>query len=612
MRSEMIEFLRFGDATGILRKGERYLAVSGTKPVRQPVTNYGHAEFLKNLVKLRYINTTSDQERNAALERTAAEATNMLGVSSLSVDPVQIDLVISASELWLLPFEAASDSEGNPLFVQKDNTLVLTRRIRHEFTEQKHAWSPVPRVALISASPRWAGPPVPLERHKEAIRASLKAWVEPLAGFDGIPDDRGVLCTLDQATPETLRAMFEKAQEKPFTHVHILAHGVQTKDEDLFSVQMGFALATTEEQAFDAEYLLDVLRAQGTLPHVVTLAICDGASSANTIVPYESIAQKLHMGGIPIVVASQLPLTFDGSVLMTREFYTHLSGEDVRTSLHRTRVVLYEQREQLRSHDWMSMVAYVQLPEGYSDYLGDIRLESCLAKLKTAQRWAEQIERNGEGKQEVFVRVSESLHERIVELRKYLNESPKATWYQENAGLLGSAYKRLAELLAIRRRNDQSMPADKIREVLQQAYMAYKQGYEHNFSHHWTGVQCLSLEAVLTGVLAKPGYWHAAMQAAELDAEELAEYWAWGSLAELRLLGAYCAKQGGVEEALRAIRMLKERVAKTNKKPDAIESTRRQLNHYVTWWTKANGFFLQAETDLSVPARLLIEELNSP
>lgn len=279
---------------------------------------------------------------------------------------------------------------------------------------------------------------------------------------------------------------------------------------------------------------------------------------------------------------------------------------------HRTRVALYEQREQLRSHDWMSMVAYVQLPEGYSDYLGAIRLESCLAKLKTAQRWAEQIERNGEGKQEVFGRVSESLHERIAELRKYLHESPKATWYQENAGLLGSAYKRLAELLAIRGRNDQSMPADKIREALQQAYMAHRQGYEHNFSHHWTGVQCLSLEAVLTGVLAKPGYWHAAIQAAELDADKLAEYWAWGSLAELRLLGVYCAKQGGVEEAMRAIRMLKERVAKTNKKSDAIESTRRQLNHYVTWWTQANGFFLQAETDLSVPARLLIEELNSP
>ena len=35
MRSEMMEFLRFGDPTGILRKGDPYLAVSGRNPVRE-------------------------------------------------------------------------------------------------------------------------------------------------------------------------------------------------------------------------------------------------------------------------------------------------------------------------------------------------------------------------------------------------------------------------------------------------------------------------------------------------------------------------------------------------------------------------------------------------
>jgi hypothetical protein len=284
----------------------------------------------------------------------------------------------------------------------------------------------------------------------------------------------------------------------------------------------------------------------------------------------------------------------------------------VRTSLHRTRVALYEQREQLRSHDWMSMVAYVQLPEGYSDHLEEIHLESCLAKLKTAQRWADQIERNGEGRQKVFVRVSESLKERIAELRKYLNESSKTTWCQENAGLLGSAYKRQAELLAIWRRYDQSVQATQIHEALQQAHTAYKQGFEYNFSGHWTGVQCLSLEAVLTGTIAKPGYWHAAVQAAQLAAEKPAEYWAWGSLIELWLLATYCVGKDESDEAAKAMTIFKECVAKASAsdKVSAIESTRRQLNRYITWWTKENGFFPQAETDLSVPVQQLVQELN--
>jgi hypothetical protein len=614
MRSEMIEFLRFGGITGILRKGERYLAVSGTKPVRDCSTNYEHAEYFDDFLKLRYSDSISEAERNAALERMAAEATLVLGNPSFSSEPTQIDLVISASELWLLPFEAATDAARKPLFVQRDKPLVLTRRIRHEFMAQTHAWSPVPRIALISASPKWAGPSVPLEQHKEAIRASLKPWIEPLVGYDGIPDERNVLYALDQATPESFRALFENAKKKPFTHVHILAHGIKKEDVNLQRTQLGFALSTQDEQAFGADFMLEALRAQGQLPHIVTLAICDGASQINTVVPYESVAQKLHLEGVPIVVASQLPLTFGGSVLLTQEFYTHLLGEDVRTILYRTRVALYEQRDQLCSHDWMSMVAYVQLPEGYSDYLREIRLKACLASLGTAQKWADQVVENGATGQAAFLRVRDSLHERIAELHKFLSQSPKGTLYQENAGLLGSAYKRLAELLAVRQRTDQSVPATQIREALQQAHAAYKQGYEHNFSHHWTGVQCLSLEVVLTGTIAKPGYWHAAVQAAQLAAEKPTEYWAWGSLLELWLLAAYCVGKDGSNEAAKALTMFKECVAKAPA-PDeasAIESTRRQLNRYITWWTKGNGFFPQADADLSVPVQQLIQALNSP
>lgn len=365
----------------------------------------------------------------------------------------------------------------------------------------------------------------------------------------------------------------------------------------------------------DADFLVDALNLQGTLPQVVTLAICDGASQTNTVVPYESLAQRLHLAGVPIVVGSQLPLTFEGSVLLVKEFYKHLGGNDVREVLHQTRVALYEEKGRLRSHDWMSMVSYVQLPEGYSDHLCKMRLEACLAKLKVAQGWADQVAKCGPTSQRVFLQVKERLKERIDELKDFLK--PPSTsrssndLYQENAGLLGSAYKRLAELLEVQRRRDPSILLTEIRDALQQSRKAYRVGYEKNLSHHWTGVQCLSLEAVLSGIIEKPGYWYAAMEGAELDAKEPQEYWAWGSIAELWLLAVYATKKDGFGEAKQALAMFKQRVANSKDETFAIESTRRQMNRYVTWWTKANGCFPQAESDLSAPAQQLVKALDS-
>ena len=53
---------------------------------------------------------------------------------------------------------------------------------------------------------------------------------------------------------------------------------------------------------------------------------------------------------------------------MTRVFYEGwMAVKDVRAILHETRVALREAKE--AGHDWVSMVAYVRLPEGYNDYL---------------------------------------------------------------------------------------------------------------------------------------------------------------------------------------------------------------------------------------------------
>ncbi|MDI3467131.1 MAG: hypothetical protein OJF50_005952 [Nitrospira sp.] len=620
MRSEMMEFLRFGDSSGILRKGDPYLVVSGTTPVRECRTNYGQEQYFDEYHKLRYSTSITERQRNEAIQRLAGEAKQMLGKLQLGPGPTQVDLVISASELWLLPFEAVIDDAETPLFAQSDKKFVLTRRIRGEFKETPPNWSPVPRIVFISASPTWLKAlPVPHAQHEDAIRESLKPWIEPLLGYDsGGADDRKVLHILKQATPDDVRALFAQAKtdKKPFTHVHVLAHGINIKNEtNQLRSQMGFALATPKKKAIDADFLVEVLKSQGTLPQVVTLAICDGASQANTVVPYQSLAQRLHLAGIPIVVGSQLPLTFDGSVLLIKEFYKHLEGADVRQALHGTRVALYKEKDRLQSHDWMSLVSYVQLPEGYAEHLEEVELKAHLASLEVAKKWADQVAKCGATAQTDFLIAKEKLLNSIAKLVSLLKarqqEKRNDSLYQENAGLVGSAYKRLAELLEVRQRRDPSVQTSEISNALDEAREAYKKGYDKNLSDHWTGVQWLSLEIIQKGVMAEAGYWHAAMQAARLDAERPDEYWAWGSVAELWLLAICTTKQDGFEQARQALATFKQRAANLKEEAFAIDSTRRQLNRYATWWTKAKGFFPQAESDLSVPAQQLMKDLDN-
>ncbi|PQP34328.1 hypothetical protein C6A37_08355, partial [Desulfobacteraceae bacterium SEEP-SAG9] len=280
--------------------------------------------------------------------------------------------------------------------------------------------------------------------------------------------------------------------------------------------------------------------------------------SGNLSGPFDksgSMAQELHVAGIPVVVASQLPLTFPGSEVLTRTFYQSLlSGKDVRLALHEARVDLYKSSKD--SHDWLSLIAFVELPEGYLDHLVDVSLEADLASLKTAQLWADHILKYRIESEFAFERVTEIIAQRIEALCEKLEktetlESRKGV-REENLGLLGSANKRLAELLFQRASilgDRQAEWLAKSREALEKALSWYKDGFTHNLSHHWTGVQYLSLEAVLTGRIENTWFWNAALHAAEEERKNPKEYWALGSIVELWMLGEFVGQQSGAEQA---------------------------------------------------------------
>jgi len=623
MRSLLLEFHRFNSLnSGIWRAGDPYLVASASHPVREYRMTMDQDEFLDLMVDLRYQGEAD--ARLTALDKVGKLATQFLGTDSLtdisdvkSDELLQLDLVVNPAELAALPFEAATDSEGRPLFARAEQAVVLTRRVRHDFSESRTRWPVSPRILYAWASP--SGMDVPFQEHERVLLAALEPWIPAQKGSGSVPDPSGVMTTLPEVSLPALARKCQAAVDegKPYTHVHVLAHGYPIGRAHRARFGMALHSENDDLQAVTPEELEEALAPLVGHAVVVTLATCDAASSTNTATSKRSIAHNLHMLGFPIVVASQLPFTKPGSTLTIETFYkAQLAGEDVRLALHQARVALYQSQSKT-GHDWASLVGYVQLPEGYADHLRDVRLQSVLASLKTMQGWSDKLVEEGNKDAALFDRVAQQLQERIVALDRFRKDAEnigRPGVLGENLGLLGSAEKRLAELCFVRSKlGEAARWQQSMREALQRSRDWYRKCAQKNLSHHWTGVQYLSLEAILDGRIANPGRWYAGVEAANLDRENgtpIDGIWALGSLAELYLLAPLAGQTLPAGSARKALAEMKARVvAEAGGDTFPLESTERQLRRYVDWWTAANGFF-PGTSDLAAEAGNLLQELR--
>jgi hypothetical protein len=296
----------------------------------------------------------------------------------------------------------------------------------------------------------------------------------------------------------------------------------------------------------------------------------------------------LHVSGLPVVVASQLPLTVPGSTILVRRFYHDvMGGLDVRTALHGARVALYENREQA-GHDWVSLVAYVELREGYADFLQEIRLKSQLVALENLRDRAEVAAAEGATAAEL-TDIRAALKQRIEHLQKLSSETMGVAALDEARGLLGSAEKRLAELSFHHFKDEESQRES--RAALERARDWYRCAFEADPSRHWSGAQYLALDAVLTGKVDADD-WKTAYRAAEVDRRRPNEYWAQGSLAELALLDQFVQRGTDLSAEAYLIEM-KARIAAMNEVPlyNPLDATRMQLRRYADWWRQDLGFF---------------------
>ncbi len=606
MRTITLELLRHGPPRNqLLSPLTQYLALCENHAAVTVQVPFEHNQFLHRLRALGY--EQDDGARQFQLKDTAQVLGGLLGqvpglIAELNRDPptrqtngaadrtTHLRLVISASELALLPFELALAPEGFPgagqhLLLQSQDPICLTREVRR-VPEQWVRWPEKPRILLAAAAPATVGP-IPLEAHVLALREAIDPWVRPFQSEE--ERRRRVaehLVVLPQATAQALE---DACATGGFTHVHLLAHGVQFTEG--YDVRYGLAFHDERdpEQAdvVTGTRLATILRASRhgpppargaerpapghddglARPAAVTLASCNAGNVGTIGGMGASVAHALHEAGIAMVVAGQFPLTFEGSIRMVEVLYRGLLwGEDPRLLLGDLRRRLLS--ELPRSHDWATLATYASLPPQLERELLDVRIGQTMRAINVAMSYADRAtaqplsspttRRKAPPAPAVDLRSQlEGAKARIEEAKSRLEQLAKHAPRQRArlCRLLASTEKRRAEIyFSFAQIAGPAQSGPEYQEALrglQGARRHYWRAYQLDRSKAWAVVQYLSLDLLLRVVapadlapveerhLQPDALWGLA---SVLSHEDLSSsrrrqaVWALGNLVELELL----------------------------------------------------------------------------
>lgn len=636
VQSVTLEILRHGPPHNqLLSPLTEYLGLCGNHGAVSLHVPYEHQEFLARLASLRYQEPAAQDlaSRNEVLTKTAKEMAEIFagvpGLISGLCDGAtgngrltHLRLVLSAAELAMLPFELAkvppgcAGGEGNWLSLQTLAPVSVTRQVR-TVSNASVRWPRRPRVLFVAAAP--AGLQIPFEQHLQAILRAALPWVKPF--------DRGNGRALEQASSEILtvvpRATIEDVERLcstgEYSHVHVLAHGIENSGErgrpfglalhsrqgpDEIDIVSGARFATALRPLREAGQDGRSAR-RATLPTVVTVASCDSGNIGSVVHNGASFAHELHQNGVPFVVASQFPLSFQGSIHMAEVLYEDLLwGEDPRIALHRLRKKLYALNAS--THDWASLVAYGALPDDLDDQLEDVRYESAkrgidrgMERLDEAIRlMADWKGAPGDGRMQV--------DPLIKQVDVATARMPRTGGYEtEGNGMVASTEKRKAEALyhASQHASDEEKAKRQSEslKLLRNAMRYYKEAFHRNMmesrkivrmrrSVHWVLCQYLSLRAILGEPFARE-HWGAALISSHVDLDlpdPETRAWAHGTLAELYLLLLAYQPEHVPEPSQAAEKNVlahaEHVVSIAGRDSFAVLSTRRQFNRYVTWW----------------------------
>lgn len=410
-RTVTLEMLRHGPSTNqLLSPLTPYLALCGNHDAETVHVGFEHVSMLRRMRGLRYQDGPS--AGHGAIEEASSEVSKLVAsIRSLTAEVssvprgegevIHLRLVLSAAELALLPFELVKSPAGFPghgqwLSLQTTAPIALTREVRRVSSTTVH-WPERPRILMIAASPLGVAP-VPLRAHLLALRGALDPWLARATTAELAT----YLTVIPRATPAAVRDACARAagEGKPFTHVHILAHGAAGQAHVQGEQSYGLAFHSDADPAkmdvVSGTRLAAALRchpagATGPLsaPAVVTVASCDSANVGDVITSGASLAHSLHEAGVPLVLASQYPLSVRGSAIMAEVVYTRLlRGEDPRALVHDLRQALHVGCPD--THDWASVVVYASFPPDIDAQVRSARRRCVVTKAESAIRRAEQ------------------------------------------------------------------------------------------------------------------------------------------------------------------------------------------------------------------------------
>ena len=112
-------------------------------------------ELRRSLNRLRYDFNRTTEAETAAQQLLGEEAGNFLLEAQIFPDQRaalhQVDIVTHASELRAYPFEAIYANASGVYLESPDKGMILTRRIRSEFSYAVPPWPEVPSVLFVHA-----------------------------------------------------------------------------------------------------------------------------------------------------------------------------------------------------------------------------------------------------------------------------------------------------------------------------------------------------------------------------------------------------------------------------------------------------------------------------
>lgn len=455
-----LELLRLGPPHNqLLSPLTRYLAVCGNQPVEEVKVEWEHRDFLRKLAPLRY-KPGLESLRIDEVHSLGRDMGKMLGridglkkrlVEAHANDDealTQLEVVLSASELAMLPFELTRSFAGAPgseeqfLLVQPSAQIEITRRVRGVF-ERHIEWPREPKLLFIAAQPE--GMQVPMQAHLQALLEAMRPFIryheDSPQGL--LEATRPYLHVLPRASVAEIEQLCREIQ---FSYVHVLAHGLE--DDKLPGSPYGLALhagpGRDEKEIVTGDRLTAALGIADRRPSVVTLASCDSGNVKEVIHNGASLAHELHRAGIPLVIGSQFPLSFEASIDMVSQVYRQLPrGVDPRRIIHRLRRRLYACYA-ARTHDWASLIVYATLPEDLSEQLEEVEYRSArLALDATMNRFDHELEHLTADQQEVEEDMLEPLQARVDETFERLPKQGR--WALDAEALRAVATKRVAQ-----------------------------------------------------------------------------------------------------------------------------------------------------------------------